>query len=143
MYLRPAFHCSLGLELNGSAQTNTYQSCYSGSQKPEGENIQTTLSTGTQKTIVKDALINKFKKNHLASKVFEENVSGRTGNRSVLHRALKYCKENKALLAVAALDRLARNVRVSLHVANSTKVFLADTGSTVNLSDPDEFSCIP
>lgn len=51
----------------------------------------------------------KFKKLKIL-KEFTEIESGKKNNRAVLHEALKCCKENNALLLIAKLNRLGRNV---------------------------------
>ncbi len=41
---------------------------------------------------------------------FEEKESGKCDNRSELLKAIDYCKTNRAILVIAKLDRLSRNV---------------------------------
>lgn len=49
-------------------------------------------------------------KNDVILQVFTEKESGRNNNRTELNKAIQYTKENDAILLIAKLDRLSRNV---------------------------------
>ncbi|MBE7172374.1 MAG: recombinase family protein [Williamsia sp.] len=69
--------------------------------------------------------------NHIQSrnvnlvKEFIEIESGKTCKRPVLKSALEYCKANKALLLIAKLDRLGRNVVFISSLMESNVEFIA------------------
>ena len=80
------------------------------------------VSTGkqdndNQKPAVKNFLKTIGKYEILAS--YEEKESGKTANRPQLQAALKLCKEHDALLIVAKLDRLSRNVGFTVSLQES------------------------
>ncbi|MRG48293.1 resolvase [Chitinophaga sp. SYP-B3965] len=58
-------------------------------------------------------------------KQFKEVESGRTSKRRELQAALAYCKEHGALLVIAKLDRLARNVAFIAALMESGVEFVA------------------
>jgi DNA invertase Pin-like site-specific DNA recombinase len=49
-------------------------------------------------------------KNDTILKLFTEKESGRNNNRIELSKAIAYTKDNDAILLIAKLDRLSRNV---------------------------------
>ena len=56
---------------------------------------------------------------------FIEVESGRKDNRPQLHAALSECRRRRAVLVIAKLDRLARNVHFFSGLMNSDEVFVA------------------
>lgn len=58
-------------------------------------------------------------------KEFTEVESGKNNNRPVLQEALAYCAEHKALLIIAKLDRLGRNVAFISSLMESKVEFVA------------------
>ncbi|MCC8145749.1 MAG: recombinase family protein [Bacteroidales bacterium] len=75
------------------------------------------LGLEAQRTIVENFL--KGSRNNIISE-FIEVETGKSANRTELNKALQRCKENNAVLIVAKLDRLARNLHfvTSLQAAN-------------------------
>jgi len=63
---------------------------------------------------------------------FTEVESGRKTKRPVLLLALQACKKHKAILLIAKLDRLARNVAFISHLMESKIEFLAMDNPTAN-----------
>jgi DNA invertase Pin-like site-specific DNA recombinase len=64
------------------------------------------------------------------AKEFTEIESGKKNNRPVLLEALAYCKKHKALLLIATLDRLARNVAfISSLMESSIEFIVVDNPS--------------
>jgi DNA invertase Pin-like site-specific DNA recombinase len=51
-------------------------------------------------------------------KIFQEVESGKKGNRPELEKAVEYCKKNGAVLVIAKLDRLYRNVYFTSKLMN-------------------------
>ncbi len=73
------------------------------------------LGLEAQRTIVENYI-----KNNVVITEFTEIETGKSANRPQLNNALACCKENNAILIVAKLDRLARNLHfvTSLQAAN-------------------------
>lgn len=57
--------------------------------------------------------------------LYEEVVSGRSDKREELNRALRHCRQRRASLVVAKLDRFARNVRTIAEMLDSNVEFVA------------------
>lgn len=74
----------------------------------------------------KEAVMNfiKFNGNRIIAE-FTEIESGTKSKRPQLEKALEYCKMNNAVLAVAKLDRLARNVHFISSLMQSKVKFVA------------------
>jgi DNA invertase Pin-like site-specific DNA recombinase len=69
-----------------------------------------------------------------ALREFTEVESGKRSDRPELHRALRACKETGAILLIAKLDRLARNVAVIANLLESGVRFVA-----VDMPNADRF----
>jgi len=73
------------------------------------------------------ASVQYFAKGHGAEirKEYTEIEKGRKANRPILRRALAYCRKHKALLVIAKLDRLGRNVAFISALMESKVEFVA------------------
>lgn len=80
----------------------------------------------------KDAVLRIF---GIPIKEYVEVESGKNNKRPKLLDALKYCKENKAVLAIAKIDRLSRNVAFLSALMDSGVEFkAADNPNATNLT---------
>lgn len=95
----------------------TYVAYYRVSTQKQG---QSGLGLEAQKEIVK----NYIGKNNLLNE-YTEIESGRKKNRTELNKAIAQCKATKAILIIAKLDRLARNVSFVFALRESGISFIA------------------
>ena len=95
----------------------TYVAYYRVSTQKQG---QSGLGLAAQKEIVK----NYIAKNKLLNE-YTEIESGRKKNRTELNKAIAQCKDTKATLIIAKLDRLARNVSFVFALRESGINFVA------------------
>jgi DNA invertase Pin-like site-specific DNA recombinase len=66
---------------------------------------------------------------------FQEVESGKATERPQLNAALRYCRTNRAILVIAKLDRLARNVRfISQLMESGVEFVAADMPSATKLT---------
>lgn len=73
---------------------------------------------------------------------FREIESGRKADRPELAKAVRYCKHTRALLVVARMDRLARNVRFLSQLMDSGIEFVACDNPNANRLTIHLLSCV-
>lgn len=76
--------------------------------------------------------INEFVKNDQLLQVFQEEESGSKNNRPQLTQALELCKKEKAILVIARLDRLSRNLAFTASLMESKIEFVCCDMPSVN-----------
>ena len=76
--------------------------------------------------------INEFVKNDELLQVFQEEESGSKNNRPQLTQALELCKKEKAILVIARLDRLSRNLAFTASLMESNIEFVCCDMPSVN-----------
>lgn len=81
-----------------------------------------------QKAVSEFAKTNGFRLMH----EFTEIESGKRGSRPILQEALAYCRQHKAMLLIAKLDRLGRNVAFISALMESEVDFIAVDNPSAN-----------